>query len=111
MAYTRYESCVLFYCKVVEKVERILVDTPGLIRTSAVPARSDFVSNESTWRIEADGDGTLLTFEAEFDPDFWIPPMIGNWAIRRKLERSAESIGLQIEWMQARGLTLAQVAE
>lgn len=110
-AYTRYESCVLFFCKVVEKVEYILTNTPGYIELKADPARSDFVLNESSWTLEKDGDATILTFEAEFDPDFWIPPMIDTWAIRRKLEHSAETVGVNIEWMQARGLTLAQVAE
>ena len=110
-AYTRYESCVLFFCKTVEKVEYILTNTPEYIELRVDPARSDFISNESSWTIEKDGDATILTFEAEFDPDFWIPPMIDTWAIRRKLERSAETVGVNIEWMQARGLTLAQVAK
>jgi hypothetical protein len=111
LAYTRFESCVLVFCKTIEKVERIDGNPPASIDVEAIPKRSDFSFNESRWRIEHSGETTLLTFEAEFDPDFWIPPVIGTWAIRSKLVHTAELIGMRIEWMQTHGLTLAQVTE
>jgi len=111
LAYSRFESCVLIFCKSIEKVEHIVGHPNDSIHVQAIAERSDFIFNESHWRIEADGDTTLLTFEAEFEPDFWIPPLIGPWAVRRKLVRTAELIGTRIEWMQAHGLTLAQVRE
>ena len=111
MAYTRFESCVLVFCKTIEKVERIDGNPPVSIKAEAIPKLSDFTFNETRWRIERSGETTLLTFEAEFDPDFWIPPVIGTWAIRRKLLNTAELIGTRIEWMQAQGLTLAQVTD
>ena len=111
MAYTRFESCVLFFCKTLEKVERVVGQPTNSIQVEAIPDLSDFAFNESSWKIERSAGKTLLTFEAEFDPDFWVPPLIGTWAIRNKLLNSAESIGMRIEWMQAKGLTLAQVSE
>jgi len=111
LAYTRYESCILFFCKTIEKVERINGNPHDSILVVTIPDRSDFVFNESRWVIEATGDTTLLTYEAEFEPDFWIPPLIGPWAVRRKLIKTAELIGMRIEWMHARGLTLENVRE
>ena len=111
LAYTRLESCVLFFCKTIEKVERIDASPYDSIDVQADPKLSDFTFNESHWRIEKSGDTTLLTYEAEFDPDFWIPPLIGPWAVRRKLIQTAELIGSRIEWMQANGLTLSQLQE
>ena len=111
LADTRFESCVLIFCKSIEKVERIDGNPPVSIDVEAIPKLSDFVFNESRWTIEHSGETTLLTFEAEFDPDFWVPPIIGTWAIRRKLLNTAELIGMRIEWMQEQGLTLAQVTE
>ncbi len=111
LAYTRFESCVLVFCKTIEKVERIDGHPSSAIHVKAIAERSDFVFNESHWLIEGDGETTLLTFKAEFEPDFWIPPLIGPWAVRRKLVRTAELIGMRIEWMQAQGLTLTQVRE
>lgn len=111
LAYTRFESCVLVFCKTIEKLERIDGNPHDSIHVQALPERSDFTFNESRWLIEITGDATLLTYEAEFEPDFWIPPLIGAWAVRRKLTQTAELIGMRIEWMYERGLTLAQVRE
>ncbi len=111
LAYSRFESCVLFFCKTIEKIEHIEGQPHNSITAHSIPERSDFIINESSWLIENDGDATLLTFVADFEPDFWIPPLIGRWAVRRKLVRTAELIGMRIEWMFERGLTLAQVHE
>ncbi len=110
-AYSRFESCVLLFCKTVEKIEAIDGHPFDSISARAIPELSDFVFNDSNWLIEAVGDATLLTFTAEFEPDFWIPPLIGPWAVRRKLVQTAELIGMRIEWMAERGLTLADVRE
>ena len=111
LAYTRFESCVLFFCKTIEKVERIKSSPYDLIQVQAIPERSDFIFSETRWIIQPTDGGTTLTFEAEFEPEFWIPPLIGPWAIRRKLTQTAEVIGMRIEWIYERGLTLAQVSE
>lgn len=111
LVYTRFQSCVLVFCKTIEKVERIDSHPYDSIRLQAIAERSDFVFSEAQWMIKADGDETLLTYEAEFEADFWIPPFIGPWAVRRKLVNTAELIGMRIEWMHEHGLTLAQVRE
>lgn len=110
-AYTRFESCVLFFCRAIEKLEHVDGRPHDSIHIQTIPELSDFVFNESRWLIEDAGDATLLTFEAEFQPDFWIPPLIGSWAVRRKLARTAELIGMRIEWMYERGFTLPQISE
>lgn len=111
LAYTRYESCLLFFCKVIEKLEHVDGNPYDSIHVQVIPESSDFLFNESRWLIEDTGGATLLTYEAEFEPNFWIPPLIGPWAVRRKLTHTAELIGMRIEWMYERGLTLAQVRE
>ncbi|MAF82924.1 MAG: hypothetical protein CL797_02330 [Chromatiales bacterium] len=111
LAYSRFESCVLFFCKTIEKHEYIEGNPHDSINVQTIPERSDFSFNESRWLIEKTGDTTLLTYESEFEPDFWIPPLIGPWAIRRKLAWTAELIGSRMEWMYARGLTLSQISE
>ncbi len=111
LVYTRFESCVLFFCKNLEKIERIDSRLHASIRAQVIPERSDFLFSTAHWTITAIEDATLLTYEAEFKPDFWIPPVIGPWAVRRKLFQTAELIGTRIEWMHSRGLTLSQVSE
>ena len=111
LAYTRIEACVLWFCRSAEKLERIEATPFREIRTYSIPAGSDFELNNTRWTLEEHGDGTQLTYEAEFKPDFWMPPLISNWAIKRKLIESAENIGLRIEYLESNGITLRQIAD
>lgn len=109
--YTLIESCVLFYCRKAEKLEKIDATPHSEIRTRVIPDKSDFVINDSRWTISRQGDATLLKYESEFEPDFWLPPLISAWAIKRKLVNSAETIGMRIEYLAQQGLTLAQIRD
>lgn len=111
LGYTRIEACVLFFCRKAEKVERIEGVPNAEIRTEIIPERSDFRFYESRWTITPTDNGTKVTHDAEFEPDFWMPPLISTWAIKRKLIESAEGIGLNLEYLQANGLTLALIRE
>ena len=111
LAYTRIDSCVLFYCKSVEKVETVHATAFREIATEAIPERSDFVFNKSRWLLEDGDNGTRVTYQAEIEPDFWMPPLISKWVIKRKLQRSAELIGLRIEYMKENGIRLEDVTE
>ena len=111
LGYTRFESCVLFFCKTVVKLERIEATPYTDIKTIALPEQSDFVINEARWQLIPEGDATRLVYTAQFKPDFWMPPLIDTWAIKRKLIASAELIGLRIEYLANHGLTLAQLKD
>ena len=111
LAYTLIEACVLFFCRSAEKVDRIETNPYAEIRTYAIPERSDFTLHNARWILTPTDDGTQLTYEAEIEPDFWMPPLISEWAIKRKLLETGEQIGIRIEYLAQRGLTLAQVQE
>jgi hypothetical protein len=111
LGYTRIDSCVLFFCKSVEKVEIIRATAFREISTEAIPEQSDFVFNESRWSLEDSDEGTHVIYEAEIEPDFWMPPLITKWAIQYKLRKSAELIGIRIEYLQENGIALEDVAE
>ena len=111
LGYTRIDSCVLFFCKSVEKVETIHATPFREISTEAIPEQSDFVFNKSRWLLEDSDEGTHVTYEAEIEPDFWMPPLITKWAIKYKLRKSAELIGLRIEYLQDNGMSLGDISE
>lgn len=111
LGYTRIESCVLFFCRGADKLERIEAVPYSEIRAAAIPEESDFIINNSRWVLTRQGDATLLNYEAEFEPDFWLPPLISSWAIKRKLVASAESMGMRIEYLAQHGLTLGQIKD
>jgi len=109
LAYTRVEACVMFFCRSAERLERIESTPYEEIHTTALPEQSDFDVYESHWKLSRHERGTRITYAAEFKPDFWMPPLISNWAIKRKLVESAESIGMRIEYLQNNGLQLSQI--
>lgn len=109
LAYTRIDSCVLFFCKVIERVEQVVLEPGRAISTTIVPERSDFRVYSTRWTIEEAGGSTRLHFQATMEPDFWLPPVIGKWALRRKLETSARRIGERIERLHQEGRDLAEL--
>lgn len=83
--YIRNHGCVLFVCKTLVR-EGYVDDEPyRFIRASAVAERSDFEISNETWEFASEGSGTLVVYELEMSPKFWVPPVIGPWAIKRKL--------------------------
>jgi hypothetical protein len=85
--FTWMEGCVLFFCKSMTRVERLEVNSPEHIRTVTLPERSDFKRSVSEWRIEQRGDVTHVTYTLEMEPDFWVPPVIGPWYLKKSLTR------------------------
>jgi len=108
-AYTRVESCILFFCRSVEKVERVIVVSPNEIRLEVDPEQSDFDYNQARWLIHPQDDGTRLAYELEMEPGFWIPPLIGTWVIKQKLESTAMNIAGRLEYLARTGKSLADL--
>jgi hypothetical protein len=85
IVYTRVEGCLAFFCRSMRRVERLEAEAPKFIETTALPGESDFVHSRSEWRLEPEGSGTRVTYELEMEPDFWVPPVLGPWFLKRKL--------------------------
>lgn len=108
LAYTRVDSCVAFFCRKLEKIESVRVSGELSFSAEVVPERSDFVRYTSRWVFQPEAQGTLILYQMEMQPDFWVPPLIGPWAIRRKAESSALKIAERIEYLAERGISLAE---
>ncbi len=108
LAYTRIDSCVAFFCRRLEKVERIKVTGNLSFTTNVLPARSDFHVFNAAWRLQANEGGTTIRYQLEMRPAFWVPPLIGPWAIRRKAESSALEIAQRIEYLAANSMALEE---
>lgn len=91
--YIRNQGCVWFFCSSFERSGRIEHEARQFIRSTADPAVSDFEFSQEEWRFKAEGEGTLVAYDFEFEPKFWIPPLIGPYVLQRKLQRdSSEAI-------------------
>ncbi len=108
VAFTLVESCVLFFCKQIKKTERILVSSNSEIVLVVDPARSDFKFMHSRWSVKEEYGQTILTYDMDMEPDFWIPPLIGTWALKRKLYSSAMNMARRMEKMATTGIPLRE---
>ncbi len=95
--YTTMEGCVLFFCVSMRRVERMELDAPSSIRTEALPEQSDFKSSVSEWTLVPEAGGTKMTYRLTLEPDFWIPPLIGPWVLKQRLERGGSGAINRIE--------------
>jgi hypothetical protein len=97
LVYTRVEGCLLRYCRSMSRVERLEVVTPQFIRSRTVPERSDFKYSLSEWTFQPENGGTRVTYMMEMEPNFWLPPFVGPWFLKRTLVKGAPKAIDQIE--------------
>jgi hypothetical protein len=97
LVYTRVEGCLLLFCRSMRRVERLEVVTPQFIRSKALPERSDFKYSTSEWTLAPEAGGTRVTYRMEMEPDFWLPPFVGPWFLRRTLLHGGVSAVERIE--------------
>lgn len=112
-AYTRVETCVLFFCRRIEKVDLVSATPNEALLTTAIPEESDFRIYVASWRLTPGPaeDQTRVAYAATMDPDFWVPPLIGPWAIERKLRQTAEQMAREIERLYQTGGRLADLPD
>jgi hypothetical protein len=87
LVYTLVEGCLVVFCRSMRRVERLEAIEPRFIRTTTLPERSDFKYARSEWVLEAEGQGTKVTYRLTMEPDFWLPPFVGPWFLKRTLAR------------------------
>ena len=97
VVYTKARGCVAFFCTTVERVERLEVVPGAEIVATVIPEQSDARYSRAQWRLEPDGQGTLLHYELEMEPDFWIPPLIGPPMVRHALRQGGARAATRIE--------------
>lgn len=87
--YSRMLICVTFFCKSFERNGHVELQPPNSIRAVADPDNSDFHISEETWLLSEADDTTRVVYELKVKPKFWVPPVIGPFLIKRKLERDS----------------------
>lgn len=89
--------CILVFCKRVEQVQDVTLVDGRTVVARMVPGAGDFRAGLARWELTAAGDATELHFTEAFEPDFWVPPVIGPWLIERKLVREVAETAMYIE--------------
>lgn len=91
------ESCVWFFCRQIVQVEDVVALDAYTIVAGIVPGAGDFRSGSTVWRLSSEGPRTRLRYEATRVADFWIPPLVGPWAVRRAMREQLEFSIMAIE--------------
>jgi hypothetical protein len=86
---TETEACVWFYCMRVHQVQDVIEGPDGTVTATVLPQYSDFKHGYARLTLWATPAGTRVLIRSEVEPDFWIPPIIGPWLIKRKLRSEA----------------------
>lgn len=84
--YIRNEGCVWFYCKSFERTGHVEHEPNIFIRSTADVELSDFRVSLESWTFEPEAAGTVVVYTFEFEPKFWIPPLIGPYVLQKKLK-------------------------
>lgn len=95
--YTRMEACVLFYCKVFVRYGYLELTPEYDIVAIVDPERSNFKYSRERWQLIAEGEGTLMIYDFEMEPGFWVPPIVGPFAIKRTLRSQGAAAINRIE--------------
>ncbi|MFV1982236.1 MAG: SRPBCC family protein [Thiohalomonadales bacterium] len=75
-------GCVLFFCTKQVQYQKVTELDNNYIMIHLVPEKSDFISGQILWQVYAEKNNTRVVFAADFEPDFWIPPLIGPWILK-----------------------------
>jgi len=93
---TRFESCVLFFCMEMQKVEDITEDQQGRILVEMVPGSSSFHSGQASWEVQSTKHGSRVIHSAKMVPDVWLPSWMGaamvKDALRQEIQKSFENL-------------------
>ena len=95
--YTEVEGCVLFFCRTVKRYSQLQLYPTTIIISEAEAELSDVEYGREQWLLQAVPGGTRIIYSHEMEPDFWVPPVIGVWAIRRVLEQDSLAAAQKIE--------------
>lgn len=100
--YTRMRGCVLIYCHTFVRRGYLVLKPNHDITAVSDPKKSDFEFSRERWRLSREGNSTLMIYEFEMEPRFWVPPFVGPYYIKRALKIGSIRVVDRIEAL-ARG--------
>jgi len=98
IGFTQVQGCILFwFCKTIDRTEVVLMDRPHTIETRVTD--DDLNYGITSWEFnEIDGVTTVI-YSMNFDPNFWVPPVIGPWILEEFIAFKATDTLNRIESM------------
>jgi len=98
LVYTDTRFCALFFCRHVKEMQKVTRVPPFDIVSTVLPEQSDNVkSGSASLHMQAEGEGTLLHWQIELQPGFWVPPLIGPLLVERSLKAEGHRSAAGVE--------------
>ncbi len=97
--YTKIEGCIWFFCRTINRTARLELDPIIRIVATVEPHLSDAKYAREEWVFEDLGAATRIYYRHDLQPNFWVPPGIGVWAISSVLSRTTLKAAQRIEKM------------
>jgi hypothetical protein len=95
--YTRMDGCVLMFCKSYIRYGYLELKPEYDIVAMVDPELSNFDYSRERWQLIPDGDGTIMIYDFEMEPGFWVPPIVGPYVIKRALRSGGTAAVNRIE--------------
>jgi hypothetical protein len=95
--YIRNKGCVLFFCKSVVRQGYVQSRDKRLLQAFTDASVSDFRFCEESWEFAEENGGTRVRYTLAMEPDFWVPPAVGPYLIKRKLRSDGSEALSRIE--------------
>ena len=93
---TIVRACAGFFCRNVERVERV-ERRDGELLATVIPEQSELKSGLTRTTWQADNEATSVTYSTEFVPAFWVPSAIGRRYAERVLKASTLELFDKVE--------------
>ena len=93
----RSEQWVGPFCFNIDWTGDILETGKGDIKIKTVPELSSFKSGSAIWKIRPRGERTWVLHESRLEPDFFIPPVIGDTIMKNKMRTDSLATFRRIE--------------
>lgn len=98
LVYTDTRFCALFFCRHVKEMQKVTRTPPFDILSTVLPEQSDNVkSGSASLHMQAEGEGTLLHWQIQLQPGFWVPPLIGPLLVERSLRTEGHRSAAGVE--------------
>jgi carbon monoxide dehydrogenase subunit G len=93
------KPCVWVLCKTLRKVSTVTLNAYGAIVYTTVPESSDFKKGKEQVIVkESQIPGqTRVTYSARLVPDFFVPPLIGPWLMRKHIVQNLSVSNSRVE--------------
>lgn len=99
--FTTIHTCVLVFCKTMYQEQIMTANATadgGVLKAELVSG--DFKGGGGRWLVrpcQTPGARTCMDVRIELVPAFWVPPLIGPWVMRRKMEEEARRTSAGLE--------------